>query len=220
MDAGASSDGGGGSEDGGGARDGGGGGGDDGGAMSDGGGTMGDDGGTMGDDGGPADGGCTPETDMALCTAAGAECGAVTATDRCGASRTLSCGSCTLPETCGGVAESQCGCDVPTEVRSATCSFTSSGFRLRWGGDTTTYSYAWSSTGTPPASCGGSGSAPLFGAVGTNSMILPGGPGIGQCWFVRLCTWEPMCVSADYSPGVVFQACVNGSGTGGTCTMM
>jgi hypothetical protein len=169
-------------------------------------------------DGAAMDAACVPETDMALCTAAGAECGDISVTDRCGGARTPACGSCTAPDVCGGVTANECGCDVPTEVRSATCSYTSSGFRLRWGGDTTSYAYEWSSSGSPPASCTSTGSSPLFGSVGMNSMILPGGPGIGECWYVRLCTWETMCVSADYSPGVVFQACVNTSGTGGTCT--
>jgi hypothetical protein len=57
------------------------------------------------------------------------------------------------------------------------------------------------------------------GSVGRNNMS-PGGPFIGECWLLRLCTWEPMCVSSDYSPGVVFQACVSGSGTSGSCSMM
>lgn len=162
---------------------------------------------------------CTPESDPDLCTAASAECGVITVSDRCGTERTPTCGTCTLPETCGGLTANECGCAEPTEVRSATCAFTSSGFRLTWGGDTTTYSYTWSSGATPPTSCGGAGSSALFGSVGANSQILPGGPSIGECWFVRLCTWEPMC-TADYSPGVVFQACVNGSGTSGTCSAM
>ena len=193
---------------------------DDGGTTGIDGGTTGTDGGTTISDAGAPDAGCTPESDMELCTSAGAECGDVTTTDRCGDARTASCGVCTLPETCGGVSADECGCDVPTEVRSAMCSFTSSGFRLRWGGDTTTYAYVWSLPSGTPASCGSSGTSPLFGSVGLNNMIIPGGPSIGECRFIRLCTWEPMCVSSDYSTGVVFLACVDAMGTGGTCSAM
>jgi hypothetical protein len=196
---------------------------DDAGATPDGGpvdsGAM-DDGGPPPTDAGSRDAGCAPETDPQLCAAASVECGTVTVTDRCGAPRAPSCGTCTLPETCGGVSAGRCGCDVPTEVRSASCSFTSSGFRLRWGGDTTTYAYTWSLPTGTATSCGGSGTSLLFGSVGANSMIVPGGPFIGECRLLRLCTVESMCVSSEYSPGVVFLACVNGSGTGGTCTPM
>jgi GH18 family chitinase len=45
---------------------------------------------------------CTPETDAEFCSRLAKNCGSVTGTDNCGASRTASCGSCTSPETCGG----------------------------------------------------------------------------------------------------------------------
>lgn len=58
--------------------------------------------------------GCTAETDEQLCTAAGARCGSVTRTDRCGRSRTVGCGGCTRPETCGGAGvPNHCGCTAP-----------------------------------------------------------------------------------------------------------
>jgi hypothetical protein len=37
---------------------------------------------------------CTPESDAALCTRAGATCGPVTANDNCGDPRTVDCGTC------------------------------------------------------------------------------------------------------------------------------
>jgi RHS repeat-associated protein len=60
-------------------------------------------------------GGCEPETDEALCTRLGASCGDVTATDNCGASRTVTCGDCLAPETCGGGGQPNvCGCTPTT----------------------------------------------------------------------------------------------------------
>lgn len=54
---------------------------------------------------------CEPETNAELCVAAGAECGALSATDRCGFERNIaSCGGCTLPATCaGGGVTNTCG---------------------------------------------------------------------------------------------------------------
>jgi Carbohydrate binding module (family 6) len=43
---------------------------------------------------------CTAETDAALCTRLGKNCGSVSGTDNCGASRTASCGTCTAPLAC------------------------------------------------------------------------------------------------------------------------
>jgi len=48
-------------------------------------------------------GGCTSESDAQFCSRLGKNCGTLTGTDNCGASRTVSsCGSCTSPQTCGG----------------------------------------------------------------------------------------------------------------------
>ena len=61
-----------------------------------------------GDDAGRDDAGCTGERDEVLCTAVAAECGSITATDRCGMARTPNCGSCTAPEACGVDEANQC----------------------------------------------------------------------------------------------------------------
>jgi hypothetical protein len=46
---------------------------------------------------------CTPETNAAFCARLSAACGAVTAPDNCGTSRSVSsCGTCSAPQTCGG----------------------------------------------------------------------------------------------------------------------
>ena len=46
---------------------------------------------------------CTPESNPDFCARQGLTCGAITANDNCGVSRTVaSCGSCASPQTCGG----------------------------------------------------------------------------------------------------------------------
>ena len=45
---------------------------------------------------------CVAETDAAICTRLGKNCGTLTALDNCGQSRTASCGGCSSPNTCGG----------------------------------------------------------------------------------------------------------------------
>ncbi|RAL25106.1 hypothetical protein DL240_02515 [Lujinxingia litoralis] len=53
---------------------------------------------------------CEPESDQALCDAAGATCGPLTVTDRCGQTRALDCGGCTGPnESCTD--DNQCACE-------------------------------------------------------------------------------------------------------------
>lgn len=46
---------------------------------------------------------CKPESDAELCVAAGATCGSITRTDRCGTSRTVTCGTCAGGATCTGL---------------------------------------------------------------------------------------------------------------------
>jgi hypothetical protein len=57
-------------------------------------------------------GGCKPETDGELCSAAQKNCGAYSAMDRCGNMRTAICGTCTQPnQICGGgLSANVCGC--------------------------------------------------------------------------------------------------------------
>lgn len=61
---------------------------------------------------------CVPETDVELCAGAGAECGAIMATDRCGVTRTSSCGACTAPEICG--TDNTCSCTPETAAQFCT----------------------------------------------------------------------------------------------------
>ena len=55
---------------------------------------------------------CEPESDEALCTNLGRECGQTVTTDACGQSRTVACGSCSLGSTCSGEGT----CRVPSEL--------------------------------------------------------------------------------------------------------
>lgn len=65
---------------------------------------------------------CEPEPDSDLCLAAGRNCGALTAKDRCGNDRTAQCGECALPQTCGGSgAEGVCGDGTCTESDADLC---------------------------------------------------------------------------------------------------
>ncbi len=45
---------------------------------------------------------CEPETDAELCSNLGKDCDEISATDRCGETRTVDCGTCAEEETCGG----------------------------------------------------------------------------------------------------------------------
>jgi len=61
--------------------------------------------------------GCVPESDAELCGAAGAQCGPITATDRCGGAREIAdCGACPSPLACGAGGEPNvCGCASETD---------------------------------------------------------------------------------------------------------
>ncbi|MGA9524960.1 MAG: hypothetical protein WBV82_26110 [Myxococcaceae bacterium] len=53
---------------------------------------------------------CVGESEEELCARAGAACGSITATDRCGSTRHALCGTCSLPSSCGGAGTpNQCG---------------------------------------------------------------------------------------------------------------
>jgi hypothetical protein len=59
--------------------------------------------------------GCTAETDAQLCAAAGASCGALQVTDRCGVLRTItSCGGCASNQSCSG---GRCSCVPETNAQ-------------------------------------------------------------------------------------------------------
>jgi hypothetical protein len=60
---------------------------------------------------------CVAESDVALCTKAGKDCGGIIAKDSCGSSRAIpSCGTCALPKTCGAQKDNQCGCSAETDA--------------------------------------------------------------------------------------------------------
>jgi hypothetical protein len=70
-------------------------------------------------DGARADAGCARETDAAFCTRLGLSCGAVSAADNCGVSRTVaSCGTCagTGVACGGGGTPNVCGCAPETDL--------------------------------------------------------------------------------------------------------
>lgn len=53
---------------------------------------------------------CTPETNLDLCLKVSAVCGTITATDRCGSSRSFPCGTCPAGLECGVLAPNTCAC--------------------------------------------------------------------------------------------------------------
>ena len=57
---------------------------------------------------------CTPETDAAFCARQGKQCGAVIATDNCGATRTVVCGTCPVGVVC--TANNLCSCTRETDA--------------------------------------------------------------------------------------------------------
>jgi len=64
---------------------------------------------------------CVSESDTALCSALGKNCGPVTAPDSCGTMRTVaSCGTCATPQTCGASAPNQCGCVAESDATFCT----------------------------------------------------------------------------------------------------
>ena len=63
---------------------------------------------------------CVPESNAALCARLGKTCGAVTATDNCGQTRTVSsCGTCSAPDTCSTA--NQCVRPCVPESDAALC---------------------------------------------------------------------------------------------------
>lgn len=65
--------------------------------------------------------GCTSQSDAVLCAARAKDCGTLTLTDNCGATRTISCGTCAGTSTCGGGGVANvCGCTP--ESNGAFCS--------------------------------------------------------------------------------------------------
>ncbi|RVU41584.1 hypothetical protein EA187_18170 [Lujinxingia sediminis] len=72
---------------------------------------------------------CEAESDDALCSDNGAECGELTVVDSCGTERTVNCGDeasvCAPEETCGGAGEDNlCGC-TPLESDTQLCQLSS-----------------------------------------------------------------------------------------------
>ena len=111
--------------------------------------------------------GCTSETDAALCSRLGKNCGNVTAADNCGQPRTASCGgSCTTPQTCGGGGTANvCGCTP--ETNATFCSRLGKNCGTVSGADNCGAARTVSSCGTctNPKSCGGGGTANVCGCT-------------------------------------------------------
>ena len=70
---------------------------------------------------------CVPETDAELCAGLGADCGALSGTDNCGATRSVSsCGTCVSPQLCAGLGVANV-CATPVFPLSVTLAGTGSG---------------------------------------------------------------------------------------------
>jgi hypothetical protein len=119
---------------------------------------------------------CTPETDAALCSSLGKNCGSVTATDNCGSSRTVgSCGACTAPQTCGGGGTSNvCGgggtggsCSTP--YAQANCLAYQQGTQVSTGGHNWTCSNGNCANCAGYTSCAPGGSGCPWGTVWTDN---------------------------------------------------
>jgi hypothetical protein len=114
---------------------------------------------------------CSPESNGGFCARLGKTCGSVTASDNCGASRTVtSCGTCAAPQTCGGAGTANvCGTSAPTCVAAygqGNCVGYSVGARVSAGG------HNWTCTNGNCANCA------------TNAGCAPGGTGCpwGSVW--------------------------------------
>jgi hypothetical protein len=59
---------------------------------------------------------CAPESDAALCTRLSKDCGALTAPDNCGVSRSVQCGPCLATQVCGLTTTNVCGTVDPATI--------------------------------------------------------------------------------------------------------
>jgi hypothetical protein len=141
--------------------------------------------------------GCTPESDQALCTLEAANCGSITAADRCGATRTVaSCGTCSgTGVTCGGGGTpKQCGCTP--ESNAAFCTRVGADCGSKSGTDNCGQARSVANCGTCAngAACEADNRCPWSGgppAPTCSAGTLPGG---GACQACDLNTCgEPTC---------------------------
>ncbi len=126
--------------------------------------------------------GCTPASDADLCAARGKNCGSVSATDNCGASRTLSCGTCGGTQTCGGGGTANvCGCTA--ESNAAFCSRLGKNCGSVTAADNCGASRTVASCGTCSGlnTCGGGGSTDVCGCTGESDATLCAKLGAGTC---------------------------------------
>jgi hypothetical protein len=167
---------------------------------------------------GPTDAGCTPETDDELCAAAGAECGGLTGTDRCGSMRAPDCGTCEGPAfiMCAGNA---CGCAMPPTPSYVGCVADATGIRFTTGGVEQLW-YTRARTGLPLGECGAPRDYMLVSDADLmrGRVNLPGGPSIGECMTFRLCARDSRCTD-EWSGPLDVEFCVDGTGTMPTCSM-
>lgn len=129
--------------------------------------------------------GCTGETDAQLCSAAGATCGTINVTDRCGIARHPSCGSCSAPQSCGGAGTpNRCGCtgETDTELCSAASANCGTIRPVDRCGRSRTITCG---SCTSPLSCGGGGTANRCGCTGDTDASLCSRAG-AQCGTVRV----------------------------------
>jgi hypothetical protein len=105
------------------------------------------------------------QSDDDLCTAEGAECGKLSATDACGMSRTVaSCGTCFSGESCGGGGKNRCGCVTETDAQM--CARLGRNCGPLSGTDNCGKARAIASCGTcSGTTCGGTGTAGVCGCT-------------------------------------------------------
>ncbi len=105
---------------------------------------------------------CVAESDATFCGRLNKECGPVTASDNCGASRTASCGSCSGAEVCGAITVNVC--DAPpvcvAETNNAFCS--------RLGKNCNSVTAADNCGANRTTSCGSCTGGAICGAVSAN----------------------------------------------------
>ncbi|HEY3445256.1 MAG TPA: hypothetical protein VGK67_02785 [Myxococcales bacterium] len=102
---------------------------------------------------------CTPETDLELCAAAGAQCGSLAVGDRCGKPRTPVCGaggSCPSGTVCGGnpAKPNACACNAASCQGATRCD---------------------AATGSCVAGCSTAAQCPSGGVCSNDTCLCPGG---------------------------------------------
>jgi hypothetical protein len=155
---------------------------------------------------------CAAENDAEFCSRLGKNCGAVTAPDNCGASRTATCGTCGGADTCSP--SNVCACVAETDL--AFCARLGANCGSVSRPDNCGYARtAACGTCTSPETCGGSGSPYYCGAPlvceppsttpNTASIRVPGSAPFGQ----------GACNASQVND--FFDACLASTASGVTC---